>query len=154
MGGAYHCALLELSGFAIFISFAFAIAFAWIGTRHVVEGSVACARMRELLPAYHSIVIATTGWFIMAESLEPVHATAPIALIMSALALASWLVIAIARGVLSLLARFTVAVRVGRSSPYPIAWVRRASRGPFARALFLGARYYARPPPIAVASRA
>jgi hypothetical protein len=150
MGGVYHGALLGLSEIAVVFSTVAALAMAWSGARRVANGSVLAARLRDFLPGWTPIAASALGWFVLAEHLEPHHAEAPLLVLGALLAFASWLVLAVARGLLAVLARAAVTARRCHAVQLAHLWVRRVSESPLPHIILRSKYRYARPPPIAV----
>jgi hypothetical protein len=150
MGGAYHGVLLDLSEIAVALSIVIASAMAWSGARKVANGSVLAARLRDCLPGWIPIAGSASGWFVLAEHLEPHHAEAPLLLLGVLLACASWFVLVLARGLLAVLAGAAVAVRKRYAVRLALLCVQRVSESPLPYIVLRSKYRYARPPPIAV----
>ena len=150
MGGSYHGALVAAGVVAGLGSALAAGALAWAGAGRILEGSILAVRLRLHLPRWPAVAAAAALWFALAEHLAPQHDAASPILLIAGLAIAAWLVLALARGALSILATIAIAVRKTRFSPRAHARLLRLLPAPRAHALLRATRRYARPPPIAV----
>lgn len=148
MGGAYHVELLTLAlaGLGGFLT-AFG-ALAWSG-RHTADGSVLAARLGRLVPGFFPVLAATAVCFLAGERLEAHHAAAGTLPLLAALAVAAALLLALARGVVKLIAGAAIAVA---RRPYvlrPTPWLLRAEPALVLVPAPQLRRRYTRPPPAA-----
>jgi hypothetical protein len=151
MGGAAHGLLVELALTGV-LGLGIAVAgFLWAGSRHAGDGSILGARLASRLPGWISTSLATGLWFGLGETLEPSHAGQPPMLAALTLLAAAWLLQAVARRAVRLLAEAIVAVSRNRFAVREPSWSRIASRAPIARRFLLRRRRFARPPPVAYA---
>ena len=154
MGGPYHATLLQLAvvgALSLLAGFGF---LAWSAANGAADGSILAARLRERLPGLAAVGPATALWFAAAEAIEPHHeAASPIATAL-ALTVAAWLLARLARALVSVLAGAAIAVRRPSFSPRSPVWSRRARVLVFFRSAQWVRRFFARPPPIAIAARA
>lgn len=155
MGGSYHALLLlaALAGsVALLIIFG---SLAAGGAAHVADGSVLAARLSRRVPGLAPLVAATSGWYALAEWVEPHHAAAaPLGASILVLAAAAWIVLRFAKAVVQVLAG---AVFAALRSPWAArmpSWIRRAPALPIVRRSPLLRRRFARPPPSVVIVRA
>ncbi len=150
MGGSYHEALVAAATVAALGSALMGGAVAWAGAGRILEGSILAGRLRLYLPRWPAIFAAAVLWFSLAEHLEPKHDAASPILLVVALALAAWLLLALAKGALSILAAIAIAVRTTRFAPRVPARLLRLQPAPRVRAQLHATPRYARPPPAAV----
>ncbi|MBV8197270.1 MAG: hypothetical protein JO263_03990 [Candidatus Eremiobacteraeota bacterium] len=147
MGAEYHALLLQLAGVglaALLVAFAAA---ARQGANGTADGSILAARLGRRLPAPWLVFAAATGWFNLAETLEPHHGSAPIALTALALAGSAWLIVILARGLLGALARVAIAVaKIAFAARTRVAR-RVLSSVPPPKPVSYERRRFARPPP-------
>jgi hypothetical protein len=154
MGGGYHAVLLQAAGLAsLGVLFIF-LTLTWSGLRASMAGSILAVRLRERLPSLWGVALCASLWYALAERIEPHHASAPAAALLVALAVASWLVLCVARGLLRLLAHAALAVSRLAFSPRAPTWQRRTWVHSVRRRTALVRRLFARPPPSATFSRA
>lgn len=150
MGGAYHDALLAIVAFALMASLSFVVSFAWKGAGRILDGSVLASCLRQWLPRWPALAAAAALWFTLGESIEAHHASAPTFLVILALAMAAWLILALARAIISTIAAIAIAIRSAGYAPHVPTWPRRAPAVFIARSLLRSAQRYVRPPPFAV----
>jgi hypothetical protein len=149
MGGAYHALLLQIAlcgGLSLLVFFA---GLTWARSGGAADGSIVAARLRERLPRVSTVVAATAAWYVLAEGIEPHHATAPLLLAVVALAAASWIVSRFAATAIRALAAAVLAILGASFAPRAPSWARRPSPRPFVRRPLCVRRRFARPPPIA-----
>ncbi|MGC9993395.1 MAG: hypothetical protein ABSD52_13520 [Candidatus Cybelea sp.] len=148
MGGGYHALLLQVAvagGLGLLVFFGLLAA---SGANAALNGSVLAARLTERLPAYGPLLVAAGAWYGVAECLEPHHAAASLLAMPLSLAVASWLVALLGRGVVAVLAGVVIAAWRAAFAPRTPAWFRRLqSPRPTRRILWTRSRF-ARPPPI------
>jgi hypothetical protein len=154
MGGSYHALLLQaaLGGSVALLAFFGSLASA--GAAHVTEGSVLVTRLGQRLPGAASLLAATSGWYVLAERIEPHHAGTPLGAEILALAAAAWIVLRLAKAIVQTLAG---AVFAALRSPWAArtpCWLRRGPSLPIARRSPLLRRRFARPPPSVATARA
>jgi hypothetical protein len=118
------------------------------GKDSVVNGSVLAARLSERLPGYGSLCVAAAAWYGVAECLEPQHAAASLLGVPLLLAAASWLVAALTRGVVAILAGALIAAWRAAFSPRTPIWSARSHWLRPTRRILRTRRLFARPPPI------
>jgi hypothetical protein len=149
MGGSYNELLLQvaLGGFLGLIALFGALA--WGGAGGTSDGTVLAARLRDRLSGGPAVLLSAGVWFIVAESIEPSHTAAPLAVSLAALLAASYAVAWIARTVIGAVARAVLAVPHTAFSPRTPSWRRRSHRPVAPRRTLLTRRRFARPPPIA-----
>jgi hypothetical protein len=147
MGAAYHQVLLGLAGLALTALVGSAVSLAWSAAGRISAGSVLAVRLRSVLPRWPMLCFATAAWLLSIEAVEPRHDPAPIALLLAAIVLASLLVLATVRALLSILASIAIAVRSTKFADRAPSWPARFVSTPRARRLHRARRLYARPPP-------
>jgi hypothetical protein len=148
MGGPYHSLLVQAAvAFSVSL-LAFFGALAWSGSS-AADGSILAARLRDRLPAVLWILPAAALWYAAAEAVEPHHIPAPPMVALVVLGAASWLVLALARGVAGTLARAAIALLRTPFSPRAPSWNRRPRLQPKRRRAPKAYRRFVRPPPIA-----
>jgi hypothetical protein len=148
LGGAYHALLVHAAfagGLGLVLFFGL---LAVSGTNAAVNGSVLAARLAERLPGYGWLGITASAWYAAAEYFEPHHAAASLIAIPISLAVASWLVQLLSRGVVALLADVVIGAWRAAFSPRTQAWFRYAQSPRPARRIAWTPRRFARPPPI------
>lgn len=148
--GSYHELLLALNAVALLGGVLAVGALAWAGAGRTRDGSILAARLRTTLPSWPALAAIAGGWLALAEHLEPRHHTISPLLLLAAVALAAWFLLALARATISLLATAAIAARRGRFTPRPLAWRIRIRPTPGVSHALRAARRYARPPPIAI----
>ncbi len=150
MGGGYHAALLQLAivgsvGLLVFYGL-----LAWSGSRNAADGSVLAARITPRLPGFFALCASTTLWYAVAERIEPEHAAhAPLLGTMVALAAAAWVVLALTRALVRLLASAVIAIARTRWAPRVLFLVERSPVRLIVRRSPIHRRRFARPPPVA-----
>jgi hypothetical protein len=146
-GGIYHAALIltALAGSGSLVVLATALAAA--GAGRMVNGSVLAAALRPILPSGPAVLASAACWFAAIERLEPRHAESPALFVLTALILASAVVMAIARGTVEQIAEIvlhcTRATHRKRSRFVHFSF----APPPSARAVAFAYRRFARPPP-------
>ncbi|HEY9086352.1 MAG TPA: hypothetical protein VIN40_10530 [Candidatus Tyrphobacter sp.] len=150
MGGAYHEAFAALAAVGGLASALASVALAWAGAGSLLDGSILAARLRRTVPGWPATLAAAACWFTLAERLEPKHQATSRLFLIVALALAAWLLLALARAALSMLARIAIAVRKTRFALRATARVTLHRTAARTRTLLRCVRRYARPPPAAV----
>lgn len=150
MGGSYHALLVQAAlagavGLLIFFG-----ALAWSAAPFAAEGSILAARLTDRLPGFGPSLGAAAFWFALAEAVEPQHAGAPALATILCLAVASWLVGALARAIVAALANLVIAVTRPVFASRTPSWTRRPQPQPPARRAPFARRLFARPPPIAI----
>lgn len=148
MGGAYHSLLVQSAiafsaGLLVFFG-----ALAWSGSG-AADGSVLAARLRDRLPPLLWILPSAALWYAAAEAIEPHHVPASPAVALAGLALASWVVLFLARAIVGTLARAAIALLRHPFSPRAPSWSRRPRLQPRRRRAPRTYRRFVRPPPIA-----
>jgi hypothetical protein len=148
MGGPYHTLLIQ-TAVALSVSLlAFFGALAWSGSS-AADGSVLAARLRDRLPAAPWILPAAALWYAAVEAVEPQHIPASPVVALVVLAVASWIVVFLARGLVGTLARAAIALLRHSFSPRLPSWNRRTHLQPKRRRAPRAYRRFVRPPPIA-----
>ena len=107
-------------------------ALAWSGA-WTTDGSVLAARLRDRLPNFFWILPAAAFWYATAEAIEPHHVPASPLLVLLVLAAAAWVVLRLARGIVSALARAAIAILRAAFSPRAPSWSRRPHLQPIRR---------------------
>src|SRR5579863_1414946 len=149
MGGSYHDLLLQVALAGLLGLVAFFGALAWGAAGATTDGTVLAARLRDRLPDGRAVLLSAGLWFVTAESDEPGHAGAPLALCLGALIAVSYVVAWLARAITGAVARAVLAVTRTPFSPRTPSWQRRARMPVAPRRILLTHRRFARPPPIA-----
>jgi hypothetical protein len=154
MGGDYHAVLVQAGLAGALCLLAFFGALAWNGSKGIADGSVVATRLEARLPGIGALFASTLLWYVAAEAIEPHHSPTSTLAAGVALAAAAWLLSRLARAFVALVAGAVIAVRRTRFSPRTFFWARRPARRPLLRRAPLVRRRFARPPPIAVLTRA
>jgi hypothetical protein len=149
MGGAYHSYLVQAAAALCVSLLAFFGALAWSGA-WTTDGSVLAARLRDRLPNFFWILPAAAFWYATAEAIEPHHVPASPLLVLLVLAAAAWVVLRLARGIVSALARAAIAILRAAFSPRAPSWSRRPHLQPIRRRPLRAYRRFVRPPPVAI----
>jgi hypothetical protein len=149
MGGAYNELLLEVAmmgsaGFAAFLG-----ALAWMGAQGAADGSILATRLRTHVPSFASVTGAAGLWFVLGERIEARHSSPGAWLTVAFLLSAVWLLLALTRWLVRLLAGTIVAIARASFAARTPEWVRPAKPLLFVRRRPLLRRRFARPPPIA-----
>lgn len=154
MGGAFHGVLLWAACACALASAIAAGSLAWIGGARTLDGSVLASALRRRLPGLPLLLASAATWFALGEAIEPHHDAASPALLALALLLAAFLILVLARAALGLLATIAIAARSRSFAPRAPSWAVRCAPIPRVARLLRAVRRYARPPPIAVLTRA
>jgi hypothetical protein len=147
-GGAYHTTLelLALAGVGGLV--VLVCAFAWLGARHLADGSVLVGRLRPLVPPLWAMAGSGAAWFFTIESLEPEHPWhAPLLLIALSLVAAAALVTLAARVLMHAIAEIVFAIAARSFARRPVHYRRRFAHRSSARRAAFVYRRFARPPP-------
>jgi len=154
MGGTYHAMLMQTALAGVIAMVALFVSLAWSAANGAADGSIVAARLREGLPGFVGVFLPTALWFAAAEAIEPHHeAASPIALAL-ALALAAAILLKLAQALIGVLAGAAIAVRHSCFAPRTPVWKRRSAAVVIVRRTVWLRRLFARPPPIAIATRA
>ena len=149
MGGAYHSWFLELATAGCFGLLASIAALAWTGSRAAADGSVLAARLSQCLPTGWMVLGAAGLWFALGERIEARHADPNVIITAAVLAVAVWIVSAVARWCVRFLARAAIAIGRAAFAQRSPQWLRRSAPPPMERRSPLLRRRFARPPPVA-----
>lgn len=149
MGGSYHGLLLQVALTGLLGLVAFFGAMAWSDAGATTDGTVLAARLRDRLPGGSAVLFSAGLWFVAAESLEPGHVAAPLALSLAALIAASYAVAWLAGAITGAVAQAALAATRACFSPRTPSWRRRSREAIVPRRILFTRRRFARPPPIA-----
>ena len=149
MGGAYHELLVQIAavgslGFVTLLG-----ALAWTGSRGTSDGSILAVRLAARLPRLAPVAAAAAFWFALGEHIEASHSGAVQVLTVIFLVAAAWLLRALGRGAVRLLAGAVIAISRSPFAGRTPVWVRHARQAPIACRSPQLRRRFARPPPIA-----
>lgn len=150
IGGAYHGFLVSAAAIAVIGSLLLAASLAWAGAGRTLEGSVLASRLRLGLPTLPYVAGSAVLWFTLGERIEASHAPASPALLLIALVFAAWLVSALTRSTLSILAAIAIAMHTASFTPRAPVWSRCVAPVEPTRRLLPVSRRFARPPPYTV----
>jgi hypothetical protein len=151
MGGAYSGLLAQVATAGCFGLVLCLAALAWSGSRLAAEGTILAARLRERLPGLPALFVSSSLWYAGAEAVEPHHAGVAPAVVVMTLAVAGWLALRLAQGIVGVLARAAIAIQKLAFTPRTPSTKRRLRLRPVRRRSVWARRRFARPPPIAIA---
>jgi hypothetical protein len=149
LGGAYQAAIFTMVSSAVgglLVGFA---ALAWLGARHTADGSILASRLGQRLPGLAPLLATTALCFALCERLEPEHAARGLLPLVVALAVAAWLVRALAQVAIEALARAVIAIDRTPFAPRIPIRVHLAVPVVIVKPAPQLRRRFARPPPIA-----
>ena len=154
MGAEFQALLLQVAALSLVALIAAFGSAAWRGAKAIADGSVLAARLGGYLPSPLAVFGAAAAWFVLAEAAEPRHAGTALLLTAAALALAAWLMVAVGRGMLSVLARAAIAIVRCAFAPRTQPLRRVVFRVARPKTPQCARRLFARPPPVVWLSRA
>ncbi len=154
MGGGFHAVLVQLALTGALCLLAFFGALAWNGSQGAADGSIVAARLRARLPGLGTLFAGTLAWYAAAEALEPHHASVSLVVTGVAVAGIAWLVLQLARAIVTIVAGAVIAVCRAAFSPRATSRHRRPRQHLIARRAPIARRRFARPPPVFALIRA
>jgi hypothetical protein len=147
VGGPYHTALLLAAIGGVGLVALAAGTLALMGARRHADGSILASELRSGIPGPVALMASGAAWFAAIETLEPHHASAPLAAVAVAIAIAAVAIAWAARALIDAVAQ--VAFAIGSSPFHKRTAFRRHQFSPpsSARAVAFAYRRFARPPP-------